>query len=80
MRVKQEATNFENENWMYLVVGYYEGKAVLKDEEGELFFLECEENEAPEGTCLQDSIEVTPIEVLEEKEQKYISGVYGQGE
>ncbi len=77
MRINQEPKNFENENWIYLVVGYYEGKAILKDEEGELFFLECEENEAPEGTSLPDSIGVTPIEVLEEKEQKQIYEVYG---
>lgn len=77
MRVIQEAKNFEQENWGYLVVGYFEGKAILKDEEGELFFLECEENEAPEGTSLPDSMEVLPIEQLEEKTQRHIYEVYG---
>lgn len=77
MRVIQEAKNFEQENWGYFVVGYFEGKAILKDEEGELFFLECEENEAPEGTSLPDSMEVLPIEQLEEKTQRHIYEVYG---
>lgn len=77
MLVIQEAKNFESENWMYLVVGYYKGKAILKDEEGELFFLECEENVAPEGTSLPDSMDVTPIEALEAEEQKHLYSVYG---
>lgn len=77
MRVKQEAKNFEQEEWRYLSVGYFEGKVILKDEEGELFFLECEENIAPEGTCVPDSIDVTPLEALAEHERKHIWEVYG---
>lgn len=77
MRVKREPKNFEQEDWVYFVVGYHDGKAIMKNEEGELFFLECEENVAPEGTYVPDSIEVTPVEILTEQEQKEIWEFYG---
>lgn len=36
----------------YYVSGYYQEKAILK-KEGQLFFLKCEEADAPTGTMVQ---------------------------
>lgn len=77
MRIVKEPKNFEEENWMYLSVGYYEGKVILKNDEGELFFLECDENMAPEGTSVPDSIAVTPIEALMELERIEVMNLFG---
>ena len=50
----QKPHNFETESWGYLVIGYYREKAIEKDEAGTLFFLSCEENEAPIGTVVTE--------------------------
>ena len=36
----------------YYVTGYYQGKSILKRED-HLFFLKCEEAEAPTGTMVE---------------------------
>ena len=40
----------------YYVSGYYQEKAILK-KEGQLFFLKCEEADAPTGTMVQGNID-----------------------
>ena len=50
----QKPLNFETESWGYLVIGYYREKAIVKDEAGTLYFLRCEENEAPIGTVVTE--------------------------
>lgn len=36
----------------YLVEGHANGKAIVSDEEGILYYLDCEPNEAPTGTVV----------------------------
>lgn len=36
----------------YLVEGHVNGKAIISDEEGILYYLDCEPNEAPIGTVV----------------------------
>lgn len=74
-----EPKNFEEENWMYLSVGYHNGKVIAKNESGELFYIECEEEIAPIGTVIQEGA-VTPIQELEEDEREKIELIYGNGE
>lgn len=70
-----EPKNFEEENWMYLSVGYHNGKVIAKNESGELFYIECEEEIAPIGTVISEGV-VTPLEELEEGEQEEIIKIY----
>lgn len=58
-----------------LVVGYYHGKAIVKNEFDYLFFIECDECHAPEGTIVENEI-LTPIIELDEKEQREIRKIY----
>ena len=53
----------------YYVSGYYQEKAILK-KEGQLFFLKCEEADAPTGTMAR------LITELPEKEQQEIRQIY----
>ena len=71
----QKPLNFETESWGYLVIGYYQEKAIVKDEAGTLFFLRCEENEAPIGTVVTEQ-GLEPIEKLSEEEQEAIEEIY----
>lgn len=79
MKFVKKPKNFEQEVWDYLVIGYFNGKAILKDESGRLFFLRCEENEAPIGTAVPKGGE-EPIEKLSESEQEKIQEIYGTEE
>ena len=45
-----------------LVIGYYMGKAIVKDEENNiLYFIECEECHAPEGTYIENEALTLPL-------------------
>lgn len=74
-----EPANFEEENWPYLSVGYHNGKVIAKNEIGELFYIDCEEEIAPIGTAIQEGV-VTPIQELEEEERSRIERIYGSGQ
>lgn len=58
----------------YYVSGYYQEKAILK-KEGQLFFLKCEEADAPTGTMVQGNT-ARLITELPEKEQQEICQIY----
>ena len=58
----------------YYVSGYYQEKAILK-KEGQLFFLTCEEADAPTGTMVQGNT-ARLITELPEKEQQEIRQIY----
>lgn len=58
-----------------LVIGYYNGKAIVKNELGNLFYMECEEQIAPEGTVLENDV-LTPISELSVQEQREIHNIY----
>lgn len=65
-----EKVNYEN-----LVIGHYNGKAIVKSELGNLFYMECEEQIAPEGTVLENDA-LTPISELSVQEQREIHNIY----
>ena len=47
----------------YYVTGYYQGKSILKRED-HLFFLKCEEAEAPTGTMVEVDAAKPPARLL----------------
>lgn len=77
MRTITEPVNFEQEGPFYQVVGYYREKAIARDEEGNLFFLRCEEEEAPIGTVIPGG-GIQTIEKLAEEERDIIQNIYGR--
>ena len=52
----------------YYVTGYYQGKSILKRED-HLFFLKCEEAEAPTGTMVEVDA-AKPVSELSENQWK----------
>lgn len=79
MKFHKEPKNFEAQTGNYLVIGYYRNKAIIKDEEARLYFLSCEENEAPIGTVVAGD-EIQIIEKLSEEEQQSIQEIYNYQE
>jgi hypothetical protein len=53
------------------IIGYVDGKAIIRDEDGRWFFLEIPEVLVLAGEQIQ-TVDLTPIEVLPEIEQKQI--------
>ena len=76
MNFFKEPKQFEEEEWEHLVIGYFHGKAIVKDENGHLFFLKCEEAAAPIGTALPKGL-AEPIGKLSSTEQEQIEEIYG---
>ncbi len=64
------------DHWNYLSVGYYNGKAIIKNEAGRLYYIRCEECAAPIGTVVTGSA-VTSIDKLPQEEQQQIQDIYG---
>ena len=54
-----------------LVIFYFNGKAIIQDELDRIFYLECEPNEAPVGTVVEET-GVLPITRLDQAEQEAI--------
>lgn len=79
MKFVKEPKNFEEENWNYLVIGYFNGKAIVKNEAYRLFFIRCEEQMAPIGTVVPEGL-AEPIEKLGSEEQEQIQEIYGNKE
>lgn len=77
MIIVKEPKNFEEEKWPYLSVGYHNGKIILKDDWGDLFYMEEEEEIAPEGTYVSEGMGIIPIEMLEKEEEERIREIYG---
>lgn len=75
MRYFEEPKNFEEVQGNYLVIGYFHGKAIVKDETDRLYFIRCEEREAPIGTVVSGD-EVQIIEKLSKDEQESIQAIY----
>lgn len=55
----------------HVVIGHYQGKAIVKDETDALFFVECEGDELPVGITLFDT-ELRSISELVPDEQEAI--------
>lgn len=55
----------------YMVVGYYNGKAIITDELEQIYYLPCESSEAPIGTVVEE-IGVHPITDLDTEEEKKV--------
>ena len=73
--IRKKFNNLENLNYENLVVGYHNGKAIIKNEEAALFYLKCPEGIAPEGTVLLNE-DITPISQLPEEEQIEILAIF----
>lgn len=58
-----------------LVIGYFHGKAIIKNEFDVLFFIEGEECHFPEGTIVETEL-LNPIKLLPLEEQKEIMSIY----
>ena len=54
-----------------LVVSYAEHKAIIRDEFDQLYYLECEPNESPIGTVVEET-GVFPFSTLSIEEQEKI--------
>lgn len=76
MQFIREPKNFEEENWSYLSIGYHSGKAVLKDEARALYYMKCEEEEAPIGTMVSEGADIKSIGELSEEERIEILQIY----
>ena len=76
MQFIREPKNFQEENWAYLSIGYHNGKAVLKDEAGDLYYMECEEEAAPIGTVVSEGADIKSIGELSEEERIEILQIY----
>ena len=76
MKFFKEPKQFEEEEWEHLVIGYFHGKAIVKDENGHLFFLKCKEAAAPIVTALPKGL-AEPIGKLSSTEQEQIEEIYG---
>mgnify|MGYP000343875111 CR=1 FL=1 len=59
----------------YYVTGYYQGKSILKRED-HLFFLKCEEAEAPTGTMVEVDAAKPVSELSEEGTTGNFSDLY----
>lgn len=59
----------------YYVTGYYQGKSILKRED-HLFFLKCEEAEAPTGTMVEVDANKTSIRTFREGTTGNFSDLY----
>ena len=75
MVLRTPISTAEKVNYEILVIGYYNGKAIVKSESGNLFYMECEEQIAPEGTVLENDA-LTPISELSVQEQREIHNIY----
>lgn len=79
MKYYREPENFERTYDNYLVIGYYRGKAIVKDEMHQLYFIQCEEALAPIGTIVEkESLEA--VGHLRSEEQIEIEKIYGNKE
>ena len=65
-------------NYTNLVIGYFNGKVIVKNDFGHLYYMICEEQIAPVGTFLESDL-LAPVKNLPEAEQAEIYAIYGWG-
>lgn len=58
-----------------IVIGHYRGKAIVRDELRQLYFIQCAENEAPIGDVMERRV-LEPVEKLSREEQECIQEIY----
>lgn len=75
-KIPKNLNNIRNDN---LVVGYHNGKSIVKNEFGDFFFVECEESFAPIGTVAEDDMLIS-IDKLSMNEQQELKNIYGNKE
>ena len=63
-------------NYTNLVIGYFNGKIIVKNDFGHLYYMICEEQIAPVGTFLESDL-LAPVKNLPEAEQAEIYAIYG---
>lgn len=74
--IRRTNYNFERIHNDNLVVGRYKNLAIVKNEMGALYYIECDENEAPIGTIVDDDM-LNPINNLMSHERQYIYRIFG---
>lgn len=79
MKYYREPENFERVYENYLVIGYYRGKAIVKDELHQLYFIQCEEDLVSIGTIVEKECLET-VKHLKPEEQMEIQKFYGNQE
>lgn len=79
MILKKHTNDYRTPQKYHLVVGYYNGKAIAKDEMNELYYIKCEEAHAPVGTVMEPEL-LSRIEKLDETEKACIEKIYGSKE
>lgn len=75
MTLIRNMANVEKIHYANLVIGYFHGKAIIRNESSDLYYLECEEQIAPVGTVIE-SDGLFSIKLLPEKERSEIIDIY----
>lgn len=77
MRYRKKPRNFENIIALNTVVSYIENMAIIQNEYGQLFFVECEEDQFEVGTSVETE-QLTSITELPYSLQKKIITLLGE--
>lgn len=77
MRYRKKPRNFENIIALNTVVSYIENMAIIQNEYGQLFYVECEEDQFEIGTCIETE-HLTSITELPYLLQKKIIALLGE--
>lgn len=75
MIIHRKTENYETARTYYQVIGYVRGKSIARDEEGNLYYCQCSETEAPIGTVAAAK-SFSSIGKLSQEEQEAIDKVY----
>lgn len=75
MKYFKDPKHFERNVDENFVIGYHNGKAIVRNALGEFGFIVCEECHAPEGSVVPND-EFAPISFLSADEQHEIISIY----
>lgn len=62
-----------------VIIAYYKGMGIIEDEYGNLYFMKCDEEQAPIGTIAEDDA-IVSIKNLPEELSTEIKTVFGKGD
>lgn len=61
-----------------VIIGYLDGRAIIENEYGKRFFVECEPEQMPIGTYV-DNNAIIPVTELDKNVQNMITEIFGKG-
>ena len=61
-----------------VIIGYLDGMAIIENEYGKRFFVECEPEQMPIGTYV-DNNTIVPVTELDKSVQCLITEIFGKG-